>query len=1086
MNVKRLSSIVLAMSIALMSVGCNGYENQLADGTNEYKGSANLKQPSSQSLYAITFTEFFIEKAEAGFFNSLNRWILEDNSEYLFYVYDPANKTYVQKCKGIKDCAIRDTIRIPSTTLGDTVPLNVKVSEFAATDSVYLMVLEKDIDWNKLNQTPGVYTIESATCKHKGGYPKSCLKIPVQYLRRNLLKNQDYCLTMATALENPSDEICLYYNIQKIEPQQKIHSDFERNLNALSALSSLFDDENLVKFFEKNADYNKENKVDFVDFSDYVQNSVSSVTFYGNDQQFSGLPTKIAQPVVNYLATKYPSGLWVINGADGVLAAYGADQLDQTGYYSPVSISVNWPQGVSKESINNWLKTPEKNQVYRPYHTIRLSYKKGEDIITQLVTGLNDSINTVSSSLTLPGRYTLGKHLDIGKVELSGILSLLQSRMSGTSTIAIELTHKDRNINAQLDLPSGYEYQYKKNCQQISKTLSEWFTTDKVMLQCPRLPKSRIEPDFVNGKVRLNARNKELFLGLRFKNREEQTSLKGWGIGNISLTQTGIEGRMLINARDLPKPKDGKLTLKPPKEAFSIFYLNESISVELSKEQQDYLYTANSVPKFDGSAVINLDVHNPKERPVETFKDTNNPWTPETLTFLCDGTQSDSSLCGKTCRLGPTTAQNSAGLICQRKKIDMPLKRLEGYLMTTRFLGERWGTNSVRLKDDQSLKDFFCGAWQRLFPLDNQVIVVGSDKSSVQMAYLTNPFNKGQRVSQELPLSAFTANQQPVWSYSIKPGEKGKESLMDSVIWQLDSVSGRYDYYLHQNYARKSNGEPLELPTRSEDICPQSPSQSSGSPVTRKVSFGKTTAQIDTAQIDIVAVFAEKYNFQQQAIPPNFSLGLNIPKTSQQTLRAGWMKNWDKHTAQESLRDAMTGQVSKQQRDPSVKLHYHYDDKNDKDDKNNKENNWLWNPMPGQAHLENAPSIKTRRNIVELLNISNVVLNNEIRPHNRRRDDQVTKIINHVKDQWQPNGDYLLVILSDGISEQEMAQLNHITLPRGNGKRQLLILTSDFLPKDSSKSLLLLPKLPSDTGHRVISMYDEKWVKQFVKAIFEF
>jgi len=1084
MNVKRLSSIALAMSIALMSVSCNAeYKSNLPSNmqntttsnhdyssTNEEEYSiGNIEeapeseQPSPQSRYAITFTKFFIKTED-------DPW--KNNSDYIFYVYNPEKYTYKSKCFN----SIRDCENDVSAKEGDTVPLNVKVSELAASDYISIMVLEADYrKLNVLSQTPDADKIKSVSCP--GKYSKRiCLKIPVQYL----LDNRYSCLTMAT--KSKTDEICLSYEIKEIEPPQKLHSDFQQNLKALSALSGLFGQQDLVKFFENDARYNQGQTTQFFDFSklsEVKNQSVSSVTFYapnryGQDQEFSELPTKIAWPVVDYLANKYPNGLWVIRETDGVLAAYGADKLTQTRDDSSIRVQVQWPQQLSKESINNWLKIPENGQVYRPYHTIGLSYQRGDYPVfaVKRVTGLTDTTETVEKTLTLPGRYTVGTHISQVKVELSGIFSLMQNHGTGAN---LDLAYKYGQIPAQLDLPSGYEYQYKKNCRPISKTVPEWFTTDKVTLQCPRLPKSRIVPDFVDGKVQLNASNEELSLGLRFKNRQEQTSLNGWRIGNMTLSQTGTEGRMLVNARHLPEPINGQLTLIPPKNAFSIFYLNEPISVSLTTAQQDYLYTAKSVPELDDSAEIRLDVPNPKERPVETFKDSTNPWTPEALTFLCDGTQSEKSLCGKTC-----TIETDGRLICEGQPIKMPLKQLQGYLMTTRFLGRDWGLPSVRLKG-QSLTDFFCGAWSRLFPVNNQLIVVGDDKKSVQRAYLTNPF-KGQRISAELLLSAVTANHKPVWSYSIKAGEKGN-SLMDSVIWRLDSVSGRYDYYLHQASGCQNNGQPLTLPIRPEAIC-RSPNQSfrcqrsSVPSVTRKPSYGNTAP---IAQIDIVAVFAEQYNFQQQALRPKFSMpGLNIPKTDgQQELRAGWMRTWNKPTTQRSLRDSIDRQIYRQ-RNPSVKLHYHYDDENDHQD------NWLWSSIPGPERLTNAPSIKTRRDMVEVVNISNVVLNNDIRPQNRRLDNQVDSIVEYVTKQWQPNGDYLLVILSDGMSEPEMAQLKNLRLPRGNGKRRLLILTSEFLPKNS-QSLLLLPKLSSDTGpHTVISLYDDNWVEQFVNAIFDF
>lgn len=1056
MNVKRPLNIALATSIALMSVGCKAQhstgilESLQTNKTQTIDGSTIKNEINPQSRYEITFTKFYIEEED----DSEN-----GQSDYLFYVYNPEKRDseseevpYEYKCfNDVKDCNNKVYAKKDNTVF-----LNVKVSDFAINDYVYLMVLEADLRyWNVLDQTPNPSEINSVNCPFSGkDYDWTCLKIPVQYL----YKNRYSCLTMET--ERRNDKICLYYNIKK---QQKLQSEFQSNLEKLSP------------FFENNLDfYISEEEFDFSGLPEVTNQFVSSVTFYANEVKASGLPTKIAQPVVDYLSQNYPSGLWVINGADGALAAYGADQLTKNA--SSISINVTWPPEISDESINNWLKTPEKGQVYRPYHTLRLYYKKGQDIIAKPVTGLNDTVKTVNETLTLPGRYTLEKHINKVEVELSGIFSLLKSKVDGTS---ITLTPEYRQeVNAQLKLPDGNKY----SCQSISKTVPEWFKTNTIMLQCPRLPKSLIEPDFVDGKVQVDAHLEKLQLGLRFKNRDHQgkPSLKDWCINNpqICLTKEGNQGYMLVNARDLPK--NSQLTLVPPKSAFSIFYLNEPITVELSEEQQDYLYTANSVPELNGSAAINLEVQNPKERPIETFKDSDNPWTPEELTFLCDGSQSNTALCGKTCTLKTTTER--VGLICegQKQMINMSLKELKGYLMTSRFLGERWNTNPVKL-EGQSLTDFFCGAWQRLFPVDNQVIVVGDDKNSVQMAYFTNLFNN-QQISQKLLLSAVTANQQSVWSYSIKPGEKG-DSLMNSVIWQLDSVQGRYDYYLHQASGCQSNGQPLSWSIRSETVCnspssQQSRCQRSNIPsVTGQQSYGNA-GQI--AQIDIVAVFAEKYNFQQQVVisPISLNLGLNIPETGAQLeLRAGWMRTWNKQATQSSLRDAIN--KASQQRNPSVKLHYLYDDQNDREDK------WLWSPMPGQAHLDNAPSITTRQDMAKVVDISNVVLENDILPVLRSLDDQVTKIIDHITRQWQPNGDYLLVILSDGISEQEMKQLNKNMLPRGNGKRQLLVLTSDFLPTDS-QSLMSLPKLPSNTGDTVISMYDKDWIEKFVKAIFKF
>jgi len=359
--------------------------------------------------------------------------------------------------------------------------------------------------------------------------------------------------------------------------------------------------------------------------------------------------------------------------------------------------------------------------------------------------------------------------------------------------------------------------------------------------------------------------------------------------------------------------------------------------------------------------------------------------------------------------------------------------------------------------------------------------VVGSKTQKggdTQVAHLSNPFS-GERMSQDVPLSAITANQQPIWFSPIKPSE-AKRPLLNSTIWQLDAVSGRYDYYLHKDYGCKDNGQQLPLPIRSGAICQkqsQNRCQVPSASVTRNALVGSG------AQIDIVAVFADNYDFQQQPMRHKFSIklpGLNLPKTSEPELRAGWMRTWNKPTTQQSLRAEINQQTNNQQRNPSVVLHYLYDDENDY------QNKWLWKTTTSPARLRNAPDIKKRNDMVNVVDISNVVLNNEIRPRNREFNNQVQRIINHITKQWRVNSDHLLVILSDSISEQEMARLNNIGLPRGNGKRRLLILTSEFLSPNSD-SLLSLPRLPSDTGnHTVISMYDDNWVEQFVKAVFAF
>ncbi len=630
MNIKHFFSITLAMTIMLASLACNANE---------------------QSKYEITFTEFVVEEVE---------WLESWKSEYLFYGYNPIKNTYM--------CLPNDCKSQKLAGKGEKVNLNVKMSELTASDYVYIMVLEADSrKWNVFSKTEDNHETSLDSCKFRKKN-RVCLKIPVQYL----LDNQDRCLTMATKSE--ADKICLSYNINKIKPPI-LHADFEQNIKDLSALSDLegFGYNDLVEFFKKDSRYNKEQTVFLFDFSALHQ-SVSSLTFYANDKQISGLPTKIAEPVLDHLANKYPKGLWLINGNDNkVLAAYDADKLVTETADSTSSINVNWPTDISNESINNWLKKPD--------HTIKLYYKIGNRTIER-TTSVNDNINTISNSLSLPGRYSLGTHLNISTVKLSGIFAFLNDKIQGNS---INFSYYvNTKIDAQITNLEGYKHQ----CAKISKTISEWFKTDKVRLRCPRLAKSLIVPEFNNGKIQLNAQNQELFLKLDIEN-------------------------ILINARELALPKDRTLTLMPPKEALSIYYLNEPISIKLSDQQYNYIYTANSVPELDGLTEIDINVPNLKLRQVETFKNSNNPWIPELLNFLCDGSQSDNSLCGKTCTL------DGNNVICEGKKINMPFKNLNGYIMTSRFLGDTWNTNPVRL-EEQSLRDFFCGAWQRLFSLDNR------------------------------------------------------------------------------------------------------------------------------------------------------------------------------------------------------------------------------------------------------------------------------------------------------------------------------------------------------------------------------
>jgi len=627
MNIKHFFSITLAMTIMLASI------------------AGNANEPSK---YEITFTEFVVEEVE---------WLESWKSEYLFYGYNPIQNTYM--------CLPNDCKSQKLAGKGEKVDINLKMSELTVSDYVYIMVLEADNrKWNVFSKTEDNHETSLDSCKFRKKN-RVCLKIPVQYL----LDNQDRCLMMETKSE--ADKICLSYSIDKIKPPI-LHSEFEQNIKDLSALSDLegFGSKKLLKFFKKDARYNKEQTVLLFDFS-ILDESASSVTFYANNKQISGLATKIAKPVLDHLANKYPKGLWLINDNDNkVLAAYDADKLVTETAESSSTINVNWPTDISNESINNWLKKPD--------HTITLYYKIGNRTIERVS---SDNIDTVSQSLSLPGNYTLGTHLNISTVKLSGIFALLNDKITGTS---INLSYYvNKNIDAQFTNLEGYKHQ----CSKISKTIPLWFQTDKVRLQCPRLAKSLIVPEFNNGEIQLNAQNQELFLKL--------------GIENI-----------LINARELELPKDRTLTLMFPKEAASIFYLNQPVSIELSDQQYNYIYTAKSVPELDGLTEIEINVPQ-KLRQVETFQNSNNPWIPEQLNFLCDGSESDSSLCGKTCTL------DGSQVICEAKKLNMPFKNLNGYIMTSRFIGDTWNTKPVRL-EEQSLRDFFCGAWQRLFSLNNR------------------------------------------------------------------------------------------------------------------------------------------------------------------------------------------------------------------------------------------------------------------------------------------------------------------------------------------------------------------------------
>lgn len=632
MNIKDFLKITLTINIMLLSIGSNANE---------------------QSKYEITFTNFVVEEVE---------WLESWKSEYLFYGYNSTQNKYI--------CIPNDCKSQKLAGKGEKVDLNVKMSELTINDYVYIMVLEADNrKWNVFNKTEANHETSLDSCRFRKKNRK-CLKIPVQYL----LNNQDSCLTMETKSE--ADKICLSYNINKIKPPI-LHSEFDQNLKELSALSDLkdFDYKDLLAFFKKDSNYNKEQEIFLFDFST-LDKSVSSITFYANNNQISGLPTQIAQPVLNHLANKYPTGLWLINDKDNkILAAYDADKLiSATEEPASSSIKVNWPKDISDESINYWLQ--------KPSNTIKLYYKIGNKTIERTTT-INDNIDTVSKTLSLPGRYTLGTDLNISTVKLSGIFSLLNEKIKANS---LNLSYYiNQKIEAQLNLDSD-----KSECVQISsKTIPEWFKTEKVILQCPRLAKILIVPEFNNAKAQLNAQNPELFLKLSFQN-------------------------ILINASELPLAEDHTLTLMLPKQAHSIYYLNEPISIQLSDQQYNYIYTANSVPELDGLTEIDINIPNPQLRQVETFNNSDNSLIPEKLNFLCDGSQSDNSLCGKTC-----TFDDGGKLICEAEKINMPFKDLKDYIITGKFLGETSNTNPVRL-EEQSLTNFYCGAWQQLFSLNNR------------------------------------------------------------------------------------------------------------------------------------------------------------------------------------------------------------------------------------------------------------------------------------------------------------------------------------------------------------------------------
>jgi hypothetical protein len=165
--------------------------------------SSESEPPSYQSQYTITFTKFFVKRENHVEFGK---------SEYFFYVYAPNQRAYM--------CIPSDCRSHKLATQGDTVLLNVEVSEFAASDYVYIMVLEADRYWNVLNQTPDAQKILLSTCPDRIRLPKPfleyCLQIPVLYL----LDTPYSCLMMAT--KSGSDKICLFYQIEAIEPPQNV------------------------------------------------------------------------------------------------------------------------------------------------------------------------------------------------------------------------------------------------------------------------------------------------------------------------------------------------------------------------------------------------------------------------------------------------------------------------------------------------------------------------------------------------------------------------------------------------------------------------------------------------------------------------------------------------------------------------------------------------------------------------------------------------------------------------------------------------------------------------------------------------
>jgi hypothetical protein len=175
-NINRFASLPLIISIVLLNVGC--------DADNK----TNISNP-----YAITLTKFFIEQENDG---------QENNSDYLFYIYNPQTKTYKYKCfNSISGC--QNSV---AAKTGNTVSLNLTLSNFAANDNLYIRVLEDDWkNWHVLNQTPDNKKIKFVSCPNDY-YHRKCLKIPIQYLYNH--KKND-CLKIENKLG--SDKICLFY-----------------------------------------------------------------------------------------------------------------------------------------------------------------------------------------------------------------------------------------------------------------------------------------------------------------------------------------------------------------------------------------------------------------------------------------------------------------------------------------------------------------------------------------------------------------------------------------------------------------------------------------------------------------------------------------------------------------------------------------------------------------------------------------------------------------------------------------------------------------------------------------------------------